>query len=136
MRAQKQKKKGRKKAATIKVLSVDTGLWGTTEVTIKLPRTRKARRCTVMPMGKKDGHITYILQDHNFIMEVDPHTKTAIYNLRCGYFPCLSEVMGARHMTVTQEFIDILEKAAVRKGDMLGVHPSGSPIYFGGAKEI
>jgi len=119
----------------VKIEKIEDTVFGK-RLVIKLPRMRKSRRCTVMPVEKKEGGIAYILQADKFIMEVDPKTRTAIYNTKCEYFPCLNPLLGAKKAKVSKEFIKAVEEVAMKKGDLIGIHPEGSPIYFAGGKEI
>jgi len=103
-------------------------------VIAKFGRQRKPRSLIAF---EADGKI--IAQGEDCIFEIDPKNKEAIYNLKGGYFPHLSPLLGAQKGKVPQEFIDALKKVIYEKGDLIGVLPAnlgGSPVFFGGCERI
>jgi len=104
-------------------------------VIAKFERQRKAR--SLIAFRDDKGHI--IAQGKDCIFEIDPESREAIYNLKGGYFPHLSPLLGAQKGRVPQEFIDALKKVIYGEGDLIGVLPEslgGSPVFFGGCKHI
>jgi len=61
-------------------------------VKVKVERHRKPRDLIAFPSDK--GKI--IAQGEDCIFEIDPESREAIYNLKGGYFPHLSPLLGAQ----------------------------------------
>lgn len=114
----------------VEVLGIK-GKW----VTAKIGRQRKARDFIAF----KDDKGNIIAQGDDCIFQINPETREAVYNLKGGYFPHLSPLLGAKAGKVPQEFIDALEKVLWNEGDLIGVLPKdlgSSPVFFGGCKTI
>jgi len=101
----------------------------------KIGRQRKPRELIAF----KDDKGNIIVQGDDCILQINPETREAVYNLKGGYLPYLRTVLGAKVAKVPQEFIDTLKKIVYREGELIGVLPKelgSSPVIFGGCKTI
>lgn len=101
---------------------------------VKIGRQREPRTFIAFDSGEfivAQGSYTNLLKSGgDCIFLIDPKTRVAIYNLRGGLFPHLNPKLGAKVAKVPQEFVNALESIKTKDGDLIGIHPSGSPIFF------
>jgi len=114
----------------IKVLGIEGR-----RVKVKIGKQRKAR--SLIAFRTDAGRI--IAQGEDCIFSICEESKTAVYNLKGGYFIHLNLALGARVAKVPEEFINALKEVLTKEGEIIGFLPGslgGSPVIFGGAKEI